>query len=71
MFKFAKSVALAGIALLLTASRGLDALTLGEDAAQSLGATRHGRPASARADAVVVSFTSGKPLDASEGGAVR
>jgi perosamine synthetase len=40
------------------------------DAAQSLGARRDGRPASALADAVVVSFTTGKTVDAGEGGAV-
>jgi dTDP-4-amino-4,6-dideoxygalactose transaminase len=40
------------------------------DAAQSLGATRDGRPASALADAFVVSFTVGKPVSAGEGGAV-
>ncbi len=34
---FAAPLTLAGIALLLTASRGLDALTLGEEAARSLG----------------------------------
>ena len=34
---FAAPLVAAGIALLLTASRGLDALTLGEDAARSLG----------------------------------
>lgn len=40
------------------------------DASQSFGATRDGRPASALADALVLSFTTGKPLDAGEGGAV-
>ena len=40
------------------------------DAAQSLGASRDGRPASVGADAIVVSFTSGKALDVGEGGAV-
>jgi perosamine synthetase len=40
------------------------------DAAQSLGATRGGRPASVGADAVVVSFTTGKTLDVGEGGAI-
>lgn len=40
------------------------------DAAQSLGASRDGRPASVNADAIVVSFTSGKALDVGEGGAV-
>jgi len=40
------------------------------DAAQSFGARRDGRPASAAADALVVSFTNGKCLDAGEGGAV-
>lgn len=40
------------------------------DASQSLGATRDGRPASTLADAVVLSFTAGKPLDAGEGGAI-
>jgi dTDP-4-amino-4,6-dideoxygalactose transaminase len=40
------------------------------DAAQAFGARRGGRPASSLADAVVLSFTSGKPLDAGEGGAV-
>ena len=34
---FALPLTVIGIALLLTASRGLDALTLGEEAAQSLG----------------------------------
>ena len=34
---FALPLTLAGLALLLTAARGLDALTLGEDAARSLG----------------------------------
>jgi iron complex transport system permease protein len=34
---FAAPLTIAGIALLLTASRGLDALTLGEEAAHSLG----------------------------------
>ena len=40
------------------------------DAAQAFGARRGGRPASSRADAVVLSFTTGKALDAGEGGAV-
>ena len=40
------------------------------DAAQSLGATRGGRPASCDADAVVLSFGTGKALDVAEGGAV-
>ncbi len=40
------------------------------DAAQSLGAWRDGLPASRLADAIVVSFTVGKPLDAREGGAI-
>ena len=40
------------------------------DASQSFGARRIGRPASSRAHALVVSFTSGKTLDAGEGGAV-
>ena len=40
------------------------------DAAQSLGARRGGLPASALADAIVVSFTAGKTLFAGEGGAV-
>jgi dTDP-4-amino-4,6-dideoxygalactose transaminase len=40
------------------------------DAAQSLGAERNGMPASALADAWVVSFTTGKTLFAGEGGAV-
>jgi len=40
------------------------------DAAQSLGATMGGHPASVDADALVVSFTSGKTLDVGEGGAV-
>lgn len=40
------------------------------DAAQSFGATLGGQPASACADALVVSFTTGKPLDAAEGGAI-
>lgn len=40
------------------------------DAAQSFGAFRDGRPASALADAFVVSFTTGKPVFAGEGGAV-
>lgn len=40
------------------------------DAAQSLGARRDGLPASALADALVVSFTTGKTVFAGEGGAV-
>jgi dTDP-4-amino-4,6-dideoxygalactose transaminase len=40
------------------------------DAAQSLGATIGGRPASANADALVVSFGTGKLVDVGEGGAV-
>lgn len=40
------------------------------DAAQSLGARVDGRAAGKRADAVVVSFSSGKALDVGEGGAV-
>lgn len=40
------------------------------DAAQSFGARRSGRPASAFADAIVLSFTTGKSLFAGEGGAV-
>lgn len=40
------------------------------DAAQSLGAEREGKPASARADALVVSFTAGKTLFAGEGAAI-
>lgn len=40
------------------------------DAAESLGATRRGEPASTRADALVVSFTTGKTLFAGEGGAI-
>jgi perosamine synthetase len=40
------------------------------DAAQSFGATRDGHPAGYGADAIVVSFTSGKSLDVGEGGAV-
>jgi perosamine synthetase len=40
------------------------------DAAQSFGAFRDGRPASSLADAFVVSFTTGKPIFAGEGGAV-
>jgi dTDP-4-amino-4,6-dideoxygalactose transaminase len=40
------------------------------DAAQSLGANRDGLPASSLADALVVSFTSGKTLCAGEGGAI-
>jgi dTDP-4-amino-4,6-dideoxygalactose transaminase len=52
--------------------RAADALGLWyiADAAQAFGAMRDGKPASARADAVVLSFTSGKLLDAGEGGAV-
>ena len=38
---FAAPLTLAGIALLVTAARGLDALTLGEEAAQSLGVDVH------------------------------
>ena len=40
------------------------------DAAQSFGARREDKPASASADALVVSFTARKSLDAGEGGAV-
>ncbi len=40
------------------------------DCAQSLGAFRDGRPASCDADALVVSFTTGKAVFAGEGGAV-
>jgi dTDP-4-amino-4,6-dideoxygalactose transaminase len=40
------------------------------DAAQSFGARRDCLPASSLADAVVLSFTSGKLLDAGEGGAI-
>ncbi|AFZ11533.1 DegT/DnrJ/EryC1/StrS aminotransferase [Crinalium epipsammum PCC 9333] len=40
------------------------------DAAQSLGATRGGLPASLLADALVVSFTTGKTVFAGEGGAI-
>lgn len=40
------------------------------DAAQSLGASRQGLPASGLADALVVSFTTGKSVFAGEGGAV-
>ncbi len=40
------------------------------DAAQSFGAFRSGRPASAMADLLVLSFTAGKPLSAGEGGAI-
>jgi dTDP-4-amino-4,6-dideoxygalactose transaminase len=40
------------------------------DAAQSLGATRQGQPASVLADAIVVSFTVGKSVFAGEGGAI-
>ncbi|MFB2891614.1 DegT/DnrJ/EryC1/StrS family aminotransferase [Aerosakkonemataceae cyanobacterium BLCC-F50] len=40
------------------------------DAAQSLGAYRDGMPASALADAIVVSFTVGKSVFAGEGGAI-
>lgn len=40
------------------------------DAAQSFGATREGRPASALADAFVISFSTGKSLAAGEGGAI-
>jgi len=40
------------------------------DAAQSLGAVRAGLPASALADALVVSFTFGKTVVAGEGGAI-
>jgi perosamine synthetase len=40
------------------------------DAAQSFGARRNGRAAGSTADAVVVSFTTGKALDVAEGGAV-
>lgn len=45
-------------------------LSLVVDAAQSFGAMRDGRPAGYGADAIVVSFTSGKSLDVGEGGAV-
>lgn len=45
-------------------------LWLISDAAQSLGAKRDGLPASALADALVVSFTAGKTLFAGEGGAI-
>lgn len=41
-FYFAGPLTLAGVALLTTAARGLDALTLGEEAAQSLGINVHG-----------------------------
>ena len=40
------------------------------DAADSFGAEREGLPASGAADAIVLSFGPGKPLDAGEGGAV-
>jgi perosamine synthetase len=40
------------------------------DASQSFGGTRAGLPASASADAIVVSFTAGKTLFCGEGGAV-
>lgn len=40
------------------------------DAAQSFGARRDSLPASSLADAVVLSFTAGKMLDAGEGGAI-
>ncbi|MBX3291557.1 MAG: aminotransferase class V-fold PLP-dependent enzyme [Acidobacteria bacterium] len=40
------------------------------DAAQSLGASRDGMPASVYADALVISFTAGKTLFAGEGGAI-
>lgn len=40
------------------------------DGAQSLGASRDGRPASSMADALVVSFTVGKTICAGEGGAI-
>jgi dTDP-4-amino-4,6-dideoxygalactose transaminase len=40
------------------------------DSAQSFGARYRGRPAGALADARVISFTTGKPLFAGEGGAV-
>lgn len=40
------------------------------DASQSFGATRDGIPSSSLADALVVSFTAGKPLFAGEGGAI-
>jgi dTDP-4-amino-4,6-dideoxygalactose transaminase len=40
------------------------------DAAQAFGARRGGRSPSSQADAVVLSFTAGKALDAGEGGAV-
>jgi perosamine synthetase len=40
------------------------------DAAQSLGSLRDGMPGSALADAVVVSFTTGKTIFAGEGGAI-
>jgi perosamine synthetase len=45
-------------------------LWLISDASQSFGGTRAGLPASAQADAVVVSFTAGKTLFAGEGGAI-
>lgn len=40
------------------------------DGAQSFGATQRGMPTGADADAIVVSFSWGKPLAAGEGGAV-
>lgn len=40
------------------------------DACQSFGAYRNGNPASSLADAVVISFTTGKPLFSGEGGAI-
>ena len=40
------------------------------DAAESFGATREGHPASYDADALVLSFGPGKPLDVGEGGAI-
>jgi perosamine synthetase len=40
------------------------------DAAQSLGASRQGLPASVYADAIVISFTVGKSIFAGEGGAI-
>lgn len=45
-------------------------LPLIADSAQSLGATRNGFPAGYLADALVVSFTSGKTVFAGEGGAI-
>jgi dTDP-4-amino-4,6-dideoxygalactose transaminase len=45
-------------------------LLLISDCAQSFGAQRGGHPSGYQSDAMVVSFTSGKPLFAGEGGAV-